>query len=502
MTPSETERTLSRSHIVSRAQRLQTVAAEASDQLRDQTVQLLQTQSIRLEDIAATEIESLDDMDQSLNELMQCILYTELRKDVRAVTDAIDDMQHRLYSSRQDMTSGQNGDNHDEEEVDVVDDDTTPTQISTAETFQTARGVPMFSESLREEHAAKDTDARPISSGEPPGSRRRQKLPLTFSPTGEEEEANNKANATSAATHPTDAQNNSSNQVPEGTREQLLSLEHRLYAVCIEIHEWRRTQCVREFVREIKDTLPTDVSRSPSVRSAKVPRERILGEAHEWQRARASSLGHQVRDTQGWSVKSPGAMSLRLGTSPPTSRLLQVEREVEVSRALSNRRSSATRPPEEHQSNRIHPSEPSDAPSKHFNTLRLLDTPTASTTTNDTTPRHRTLADDVRIIGWVTRGSGLDVHTEFKVVVHLAAGSNLTVMRRYTDFVELRAVLCEHYATFRKRIPELPAKRAFGKFDDRFLRKRESGLQFFLAYVMLHPVIGCSSVIRRWLGNP
>ncbi|KAJ1845756.1 hypothetical protein LPJ73_004745, partial [Coemansia sp. RSA 2703] len=420
-------RTLSRSHIVSRAQRLQTVAAEASDQLRDQTVQLLQTQSIRLEDIAATEIESLDDMDQSLNELMQCILYTELRKDVRAVTDAIDDMQHRLYSSRQDMTSGQNGDNHDEEEVDVVDDDTTPTQISTAETFQTARGVPMFSESLREEHAAKDTDARPISSGEPPGSRRRQKLPLTFSPTGEEEEANNKANATSAATHPTDAQNNSSNQVPEGTREQLLSLEHRLYAVCIEIHEWRRTQCVREFVREIKDTLPTDVSRSPS---------------------------------------------------------------------------SATRPPEEHSSNRIHPSEPSDAPSKHFNTLRLLDTPTASTTTNDTTPRHRTLADDVRIIGWVTRGSGLDVHTEFKVVVHLAAGSNLTVMRRYTDFVELRAVLCEHYATFRKRIPELPAKRAFGKFDDRFLRKRESGLQFFLAYVMLHPVIGCSSVIRRWLGNP
>ncbi|KAJ1718881.1 hypothetical protein LPJ53_006241, partial [Coemansia erecta] len=501
MTPTETERTLSRSHIVSRAQRLQTVAAEASDQLRDQTVQLLQTQSIRLEDIAATEIESLDDMDQSLNEMMQCILYTELRKDVRSVTDAIDDMQHKLYSSRQDIINGHGGDDNDDdgndERVDGVDGDTTPTQISTTETFRTARGVPMFSESLREEHAADDTSA-PISSGEPPGSRRRQKLPLSFSPT--DNETSGSAHAASATTSPIETQK-SGNQVLDGTREQLESLEHRLYAVCIEIHEWRRTQCVREFVSQIKDTLPTHDSRSPSVVSARVPRERILGEVHEWQRARASSLGHQARDTQGWSVKSPEALSLRLGTSPPTSRLLQVEREVEGSRPPANRRLSATQPPHDHPSNRIHPSDPSDPSSKHFSTLRLLDTPTEPTT-SETTTRHRTLADDVRIIGWVTRGSGLDVHTEFKVVVHLASGSNLTVMRRYTDFVELRAVLCEHYATFRKRIPELPAKRAFGKFDDKFLRKRESGLQFFLAYVMLHPVIGCSSVIRRWLGNP
>ncbi|KAI8322609.1 Phox-like protein, partial [Martensiomyces pterosporus] len=77
-------------------------------------------------------------------------------------------------------------------------------------------------------------------------------------------------------------------------------------------------------------------------------------------------------------------------------------------------------------------------------------------------------------------------------------GENLTVLRRYTDFVLLREVLCRRYSTFRKRIPHLPAKQAFGKFDDRFLKKRESGLQFFLAYVVLHPVIGTSSVIKKW----
>ncbi|PIA18864.1 Phox-like protein, partial [Coemansia reversa NRRL 1564] len=78
-------------------------------------------------------------------------------------------------------------------------------------------------------------------------------------------------------------------------------------------------------------------------------------------------------------------------------------------------------------------------------------------------------------------------------------GENLTVMRRYTDFELLREVLCERYRTFSKRIPTLPPKKAFGKFEDRFLKKRENGLQFFLAYVMLHPVIGCSAVIRQWL---
>ncbi|KAJ2780971.1 hypothetical protein GGI15_003358, partial [Coemansia interrupta] len=243
MTPSDTERTLSRSHIVSRAQRLQTVAAEASDQLRDQTVQLLQAQSIRLEDIAETELESHDDLDQSLNEMMQCILYTELRKDVRSVADAIDDMQHRLYSSRQDMTNGQgSGDNSNDNNDDGtsgVDGETTPTQISTTETFRTACGVPMFSESLREEHAAQDVSI-PISSSDPPGSRRRQKLPLTFSLT--DDETGGSVHAASAATSPIGAQK-SGNQILEDTREQLESLEHRLYTVCIEIHEWRRTQC-------------------------------------------------------------------------------------------------------------------------------------------------------------------------------------------------------------------------------------------------------------------
>ncbi|KAJ1874520.1 hypothetical protein LPJ57_004796 [Coemansia sp. RSA 486] len=493
-------------------------------------------------DMADTEIEGHSGMDQCLDELMQCILYTELRKDVREVTDKLEEVQHRLFSSEQDLSStaaaeamaafsleensnvyaeegrGQSDDNNgsagigdingsnanghganESENDDEDENNTTPTQISTAETFQTARGMPMFSD-------AESSSLVPSSSA---ASKRRPKLP----------QATTDAVATPDANSISKPAANPDTDGSTGLLAELLrtveQLEQQLYSVCVEIHEWRRSRCVAEFISAINATMPipapaADHPRSPSADSSIsariIPIDRIIGEARERQRVRASSLGHQPMAGYPISPADRMAGSLRLSTSPPLSRLLQAEREAESLRALGSTRPFRSPSLVSHLAPAAKSIQPTDETTQtrlpHFNSLRLIDTTvSAPSDGQETTNRHRTFADDVRIVGWVTKGSGLDVHTEFKVVVHLTRGDNLTVMRRYTDFADLRGVLCERYPTFRKRIPQLPPKKAFGKFENRFLKKRESGLQFFLAYVMLHPVIGCSSIIRRWIGN-
>ncbi|KAJ1816381.1 hypothetical protein LPJ75_002042, partial [Coemansia sp. RSA 2598] len=561
------DRLYTQSQLVNRAQHLQTVAVEASDQLRDQTIQLMQAQSIRLEDMADTEIEDVPGMDQCMNELMQCILYTELRKDVREVTDKLEEVQRRLFSSKQDLCSdaaaddttqafsaGANGDDvHDAEESrhisrqndsikgnirgfgddaligkgangdisnnngdDGDDDDdrqeeenggnTTPTQLSTTETFRTARGVPMFSD-------AESTPLTPNRSSASKPNRRRPKIP---SPSAMAATAD-AGTSTDAASKGSDAKSNGGSTLVADLTRSVEHLEQQLYNACVEIHEWRRSRCVAEFIEAAGaklSALPASGAnnhRSPSIDSSASSRiliERIIGEARERQRMRASSLGHQPMATVH-PLSPPAdklASSLHLSASPPLSRLLRAEREAESLRQIGATRPYrspslvAAHPVSDTAESSVRPTEASVQTSlPHFSSLRLIDTSLPASSNGQEAERHRTLADDVRIIGWVTRGSGLDVHTEFKVVVHLTRGENLTVMRRYTDFVDLRVVLCERYPTFRKRIPQLPPKKAFGKFEDKFLKKRESGLQFFLAYVMLHPVIGCSSIIKRWL---
>ncbi|KAJ1897848.1 hypothetical protein LPJ66_003122 [Kickxella alabastrina] len=454
----DTDKPATLSQILNRTQQLQTAAVEASDRLRDQCVQFMQTQSIRLEDTADTELEDIPGIDQCMNELMQCILYTELRKDIRQVTDALEGVQHRLMSSRQNTNNVTELSSPNNEEAVPVDEPLeTPTMLSASDTFRTARGMPLYTES---EHTQDVSDAN---------------VDEDFA------EA----------------------QAVSETLKDLKQLEQRLYEACMEIDEWRRTPCVSALISSVglRQADAFSDSQSPSVGSSasvRLPVDRIIGEALERRRTRSCSVGY-LGIHQGWNDCGMGS-SHPAPPLPPISRLLQVERETEALRPPTINRPVWSPPPIQSLAFNA-PYSPGQLSSQpQFNSLRLIDTPISSTPSEDTaSTRYRTIADDVRIIGWVTKGSGLDIHTEFKVVVHLTKGENLTVMRRYTDFENLRDVLCERYYTFRKRIPELPSKKAFGKFEDKFLKKRESGLQFFLAYVMLHPVIGCSLSIKQWL---
>ncbi|KAJ2492671.1 hypothetical protein IWW37_001282 [Coemansia sp. RSA 2050] len=492
-------RVVTRSEFQSQIQHLQTIAIEASNQLRKQCAQVMQTQTIRLEDVTETEIEDIVGLDTCMDELMLCVLYTELRKEVRDITDALVDQQYSLFSPRKraavlsparlpsesDETAGSSLGMarrrglglHLEES-----DDDNPPQLSTTDTFMTARGAPFFS----------SADSPAVTSGlSDPSSPR---------PAGEAPSASEQPMSAPAAPERAD-----------DTAGSISKLESRLYEVCIEIDEWRRTRHILDFISEHsapsgrrRDSRPLSV-RSVGI-STRLPIEQIIGEARERQRLRASSVGDASAVAAGLRAPLRDAAvssSLMLSASPPLSRLLQAEREAANLRAPRHAGSGCPSP-------LCQPTfdgalSPSGQPYQgQLSSLRLIgDTGNGAigsdTSNNGGGGRHRTLADDVRIIGWVTRGSGLDVHTEFKVLVHLTRGENLTVMRRYTDFALLREVLCQRYYAFRKRIPHLPPKKAFGKFEDKFLKERESGLQFFLAYVMLHPVIGCSSIVRQWL---
>ncbi|KAJ2687857.1 hypothetical protein IWW39_002611 [Coemansia spiralis] len=491
-------RAVTRSEFQSQIQHLQTIAIEASNQLRKQCAQVMQTQTIRLEDVTETEIEDIVGLDSCMDELMLCVLYTELRKEVRDITDALVDQQYSLFSPRRrpavlspakiPSESDETGGNglgavrrrglglHLEES-----DDDNPPQLSATDTFMTARGAPFFS----------SVDSPAVASGFAD--------PSSPHPLGEAFGAGEQPMSAPAAPQTTD-----------DTAGDIGKLESRLYEVCIEIDEWRRTRHILDFISEHagpggrrRDSRPMSL-RSVGI-STRLPIEQIIGEARERQRIRASSVGDASAVAAG--LRAPlrdAAMpsSLMLSASPPLSRLMQAEREAANLRAPRHAGNGFSSP-------LCQPTfdsalSPSGQPVQgQLSSLRLIgdagNGAIGNGTSNGGGGRHRTLADDVRIIGWVTRGSGLDVHTEFKVLVHLTRGENLTVMRRYTDFALLREVLCQRYYAFRKRIPHLPPKKAFGKFEDKFLKERESGLQFFLAYVMLHPVIGCSSIVRQWL---
>ncbi|KAJ1926388.1 hypothetical protein IWQ60_003832 [Tieghemiomyces parasiticus] len=103
-----------------------------------------------------------------------------------------------------------------------------------------------------------------------------------------------------------------------------------------------------------------------------------------------------------------------------------------------------------------------------------------------------TVTDPVRV------GFGLQSYVVFKCRAIRPDGTEVSVRRRYTDFENLRRVLARCYRPFRKGIPRLPEKKVIGNFERDFLERRQHGLQYFLSYVVLHPIIGTSPVLKKW----
>ncbi|RKP39944.1 hypothetical protein BJ085DRAFT_34964 [Dimargaris cristalligena] len=111
-------------------------------------------------------------------------------------------------------------------------------------------------------------------------------------------------------------------------------------------------------------------------------------------------------------------------------------------------------------------------------------------------------ATQVTVTNPVRIGFGLNSYIVYKCRAIKTDGSEAVVHRRYTDFENLRKVLTKYFRAFRKGIPKLPEKKVIGNFEREFLEHRQHGLQYFLSYVVLHPIIGTSPIIRKWFNLP
>ncbi|KXN70534.1 hypothetical protein CONCODRAFT_78788 [Conidiobolus coronatus NRRL 28638] len=107
-------------------------------------------------------------------------------------------------------------------------------------------------------------------------------------------------------------------------------------------------------------------------------------------------------------------------------------------------------------------------------------------------------ASDVVISNPYRVGTGMRSYTLYTVTAKLVKGGKLQVRKRYSEFVRLREVLCRLYPNLKKNIPQLPQKKLVGKFQAEFVENRRQGLEFFLIYVTLHPIIGANNILERW----
>lgn len=78
-------------------------------------------------------------------------------------------------------------------------------------------------------------------------------------------------------------------------------------------------------------------------------------------------------------------------------------------------------------------------------------------------------------------------------------GAPITVRKRYSDFVDLREELIKQYPTLKRSIPKLPPKKVVGKFTPTFVEQRRRELEYFFKFVVLHPVVGASPIVRHWI---
>ncbi|WWC88010.1 uncharacterized protein L201_002912 [Kwoniella dendrophila CBS 6074] len=96
----------------------------------------------------------------------------------------------------------------------------------------------------------------------------------------------------------------------------------------------------------------------------------------------------------------------------------------------------------------------------------------------------------------------LGAYVVYDIEISLRNGGNVEILRRYTDFVNLRNLLKAKYPTMKDAIPQLPGKAHFSKFQPEFLEQRQPRLQRFLRAVILHPEMGKGgkgSIVGDWV---
>ncbi|CAG8442609.1 3407_t:CDS:2 [Cetraspora pellucida] len=110
-------------------------------------------------------------------------------------------------------------------------------------------------------------------------------------------------------------------------------------------------------------------------------------------------------------------------------------------------------------------------------------------------------AQQVNVSDPLRIGTGYGSYIAYTCTIKGQEGASIVIRKRYSDFVKLRSQLIKAYPKFRKLIPCLPPKRIMGKFMPEFIERRRKDLEYFLAYVLLHPILGPTTVVRRWFAE-
>ncbi|KAG9287938.1 hypothetical protein G9A89_017533 [Geosiphon pyriformis] len=107
-------------------------------------------------------------------------------------------------------------------------------------------------------------------------------------------------------------------------------------------------------------------------------------------------------------------------------------------------------------------------------------------------------AEEVTVGNPLRIGSGYGSYIVYTCTVKGQKGANIAVRKRYSDFINLRGQLLKDQPSYRKLVPKLPPKKVIGKFDAEFIEKRRNELEYFLTYVLLHPMLGATPVVCHW----
>ncbi|KAK9718483.1 hypothetical protein K7432_005468 [Basidiobolus ranarum] len=107
-------------------------------------------------------------------------------------------------------------------------------------------------------------------------------------------------------------------------------------------------------------------------------------------------------------------------------------------------------------------------------------------------------AEDVVVTNPVKIGKGVGSYTVYTCTIKTPQGTSITVQKRYSEFVLLRRLVMKYFKPFKKGIPALPEKKRVGRFKPDFIEGRRKGLEYFMAYILLHPIIGGSTIVRKW----
>ncbi|KAG1093907.1 hypothetical protein G6F42_018859 [Rhizopus arrhizus] len=113
--------------------------------------------------------------------------------------------------------------------------------------------------------------------------------------------------------------------------------------------------------------------------------------------------------------------------------------------------------------------------------------------------KHFIFATDAIVDHPLRIGVGYGSYICYSCTILSDKGAPITVRKRYSDFVELREELVKQYPTLKRSIPKLPPKKVVGKFTPTFVEQRRRDLEYFFKYVVLHPTLGASPIVRHWI---